>query len=298
VAAVRLVGASVASRSPIGGGKIGLIVTIVIVWPWSARRRPLRHGTARRQRRRPEGRQHVNLEQAVREEQPKTASRTSTAATWLYMNLDPGLLERRPAHVLQRAVPGRSSTNFFYGSINTGCGQADSGVGPFYCPADRQVYIDLTFYNELSNRFGAKGEFAAPVRARARVRPPRAEPARHRRKGPAGRQAAPTSGSVRLELQADCFAGCGRSTRRDQGPRRATPSCSSRSPPRTSRRRSRRPGAIGDDTIQKQSGGQVEPRPLHPRHVGPAQAVVQHGLQLRRPHEVRHLLGDPPLRPR
>ncbi|MEU2351127.1 neutral zinc metallopeptidase [Modestobacter sp. NPDC049651] len=101
----------------------------------------------------------------------------------------------------------RVDTNFFAGQVQTGCGAADSGVGPFYCPADQRVYIDLSFYDELTNRFGAEGglfvdayvlahEYGHHVQnllgTNSRVQP-----------GDSG----PTSGSVRLELQADCYAG-------------------------------------------------------------------------------------------
>src|SRR5690242_18836585 len=48
-------------------------------------------------------------------------------------------------------------TVFFSGQTPTGCGNATSAVGPFYCPADQQVYIDLAFYDELRQRFGARG---------------------------------------------------------------------------------------------------------------------------------------------
>lgn len=48
----------------------------------------------------------------------------------------------------------------FNGSVQSGCGYASSATGPFYCPGDQQVYIDLSFYNELKNRFGAPGDFA------------------------------------------------------------------------------------------------------------------------------------------
>ncbi len=98
-------------------------------------------------------------------------------------------------------------TVWFSGQVSTGCGAATSGSGPFYCPADKRVYIDLTFYDDLKTQFGADGglfvdayvlahEYGHHVQdllgIESKVKP-----------GETG----PTSGSVRLELQADCFAG-------------------------------------------------------------------------------------------
>jgi predicted metalloprotease len=112
------------------------------------------------------------------------------------------------------ALPGLGAeyqpvtTIWFSGAVNTACGSADSGAGPFYCPADDHVYIDLTFYDTLARDFGANGanlfvdayvlahEYGHHVQdllgTESKVTP-----------GETG----PTSGSVRLELQADCYAG-------------------------------------------------------------------------------------------
>ncbi|PZV90835.1 hypothetical protein SAMN05443287_11256 [Micromonospora phaseoli] len=101
-------------------------------------------------------------------------------------------------------------TVFFSQAVNTACGQADSGVGPFYCPADSLVYIDLTFYEVLAEQLGAEGEFAQPyvlaheyghhvqnlLGTNEQVR-------RAQQRDPGNANDL----SVRLELQADCYAG-------------------------------------------------------------------------------------------
>ncbi len=100
----------------------------------------------------------------------------------------------------------------FSGSVRSACGSADSAVGPFYCPADQQVYLDLSFFKEMEQRFAATGEFAQAyviahevghhvqtllgVSARVHAARQRGEPV----KGHNGLL-------VRQELQADCLAG-------------------------------------------------------------------------------------------
>ena len=97
--------------------------------------------------------------------------------------------------------------NFFSGGVSTGCGSASSDVGPFYCPPDAEIYIDLDFFKELETRFGAQGGSFSRAYVIAH------EYGHHIQNllGTNGRVQAgdsgPTSGSVRLELQADCYAG-------------------------------------------------------------------------------------------
>lgn len=151
-----------------------------------------------------------------------------------------------------------AKTNFFNGSVNTGCGQADSGVGPFYCPSDSQVYIDLTFYNELSSRFGAKGEFAAPYVI--------AHEYGHHIQNLLGTNAkvqqgdtGPTSGSVRLELQADCYAGTWANHATETKDREGDAVLFTSITDKDIAEAIEAAEAIGDDTIQKRSGGGVNP---------------------------------------
>ena len=103
-------------------------------------------------------------------------------------------------------------TTFFTGQVSTGCGAASTEVGPFYCPADSSVYIDLSFYKELQTRFGAKGgpfaeayviahEYGHHVQNLLGISAEVNRTRSHKSRTQAN------SLSVSVELQADCFAG-------------------------------------------------------------------------------------------
>jgi predicted metalloprotease len=113
-----------------------------------------------------------------------------------------------PQHGIQYVEP---KLVLFSGAVQSDCGTADASMGPFYCPLDQKLYIDMTFYEDLSRRFGAPGDFAQAyviahevghhvqnlVGTAAQVRETQ------ERMSPADANAL----SVRMELQADCFAG-------------------------------------------------------------------------------------------
>ncbi len=141
----------------------------------------------------------------------------------------------------------------FRDAVRSGCGVAQSATGPFYCPTDQKVYLDLSFFEELHRRFGAPGDFAQAYVVAHEI----GHHVQHQlgieqqvRRGMRGDPRNANALSVRLELQADCMAGVwGHSTARrdileqgdvEEGLRAAA--------------------AIGDDRMQGAArGGQVNP---------------------------------------
>ncbi|WP_421937639.1 neutral zinc metallopeptidase [Phenylobacterium sp.] len=138
-------------------------------------------------------------------------------------------------------------------ATGTGCGMGQSAMGPFYCPADRKVYLDLSFWQELETKFGAGGEAArAYVIAHEighHVQNLTGASERAQRMGAKGAE----SGSVRLELQADCYAGVWAANAS------AVSGGQVALDPRDIEDGLRAAAAVGDDTLQRRSQGQVMP---------------------------------------
>jgi predicted metalloprotease len=142
----------------------------------------------------------------------------------------------------------------FSGAVQSACGSADAAVGPFYCSEDRKVYIDLSFYDDLKTRFGAPGDFAQAYVIAHEVghhvqnllgTSDKVQAARAK-----GSKQQANALSVRMELQADCYAGIwahnANESRQllesgdvEEGLNAAT--------------------AIGDDRLQMQSRGYIAP---------------------------------------
>lgn len=166
----------------------------------------------------------------------------STETTWDQVFREGG--ERyRPPHLV-----------LFSGAIPTACGTGQAAMGPFYCPADQKVYIDLSFYRDLKQRFHAPGEFAqAYVIAHEvghHVQNLLGISDKVRRAQQGANRARVNALSVRLELQADCFAGVW-GHRADAVKHIIEPGEIEQALTAAS--------AIGDDRLQQQSQGRIVP---------------------------------------
>ena len=165
-----------------------------------------------------------------------------TEDTWTAIFAEQGSTYREPELVL------------FENVVQSACGMAQSAVGPFYCPADEQLYLDLSFFRELSERFGAPGEFARAYVVAHEVghhvqtllgisNEVRSAQARSSERESNAIQ-------VRMELQADCFAGVW--AHHAQRERQIVE-------PGDIEDALRAAAAIGDDRLQRETQGRVAP---------------------------------------
>jgi predicted metalloprotease len=145
----------------------------------------------------------------------------------------------------------RAKLVLFSDGVSTGCGSASSAVGPFYCPADQRVYLDLSFYREM-DRLGANGDFAwayviaHEVGHHVQRQLGTSDEVRELQRDDPGEA---NELSVRLELQADCYAGVWSHSVRaagdlEQGDIEEALATAE---------------AIGDDRLQRRGGGDVDP---------------------------------------
>ncbi|HUG45862.1 MAG TPA: neutral zinc metallopeptidase [Sphingomicrobium sp.] len=157
----------------------------------------------------------------------------------------------------------------------TGCGAAQAAMGPFYCPSDQRIYIDPRFFEELSRRFGAPGDFAQAyviaheVGHHVQHLTGRLDEAQ-RAQASAGRLEG-NQIQVQVELQADCYAGVWAANARDER--------GSILEPGDIEEGMRAAEAIGDDTLQRNTQGRVVPETFTHGTSEQRQAALRRGLE-------------------
>jgi predicted metalloprotease len=173
----------------------------------------------------------------------------------------------------ERYQPARFA--FFRGGTNSGCGAAQSAMGPFYCPSDNSIYLDTSFYEELQTKFRAAGDFAQAyviaheVGHHIQNLTGVLEQANRQQSGLPAREG--NAVQVRVELQADCYAGVYAANARD---RQGRPIME----PGDVQEGLTAAAAIGDDTLQRQSQGRVVPESFTHGSAEQRQRWLQRGL--------------------
>jgi predicted metalloprotease len=244
-----------------GGGGIGMLILVLII-SFISGRNPLEllqqvEQTAPQGDAVPAGAPPADDPQA----QMVSAVLADTEDTWRRVFRENGSTYEDPRLIL------------FDGQVGSACGLASAAVGPFYCPADRNVYLDLSFFRELDQRFGAPGDFAQAYVIAHEVGhhvqtllgiSSRVHSARSRMS-----EAEANEISVRQELQADCYAGVwgSHAARRDW------------LDPGDVEEGLRAAAAIGDDRLQKRSQGYVVPESFTHGSSEQRQRWLTRGLQ-------------------
>jgi len=166
---------------------------------------------------------------------------TSTTDVWTPIFREAGQAYRPPAAVV-----------IYDQATGTGCGMGQSAMGPFYCPADQKVYLDLSFWQELETKFGAQGEAARAYVIAHEIGHHVQHLTGQTEEVPRGSRGE-DSAAVRLELQADCYAGVwvARAPQTSGGEVALAP--------KDVEDGLRAAAAVGDDAIQKKSAGRVMP---------------------------------------
>ncbi|MCU1424763.1 MAG: neutral zinc metallopeptidase [Microbacteriaceae bacterium] len=146
----------------------------------------------------------------------------------------------------------------FSDQTNTGCGGATSATGPFYCPADELIYIDTTFFDELQSRFGSSGGPLSQMYVVAHEWGHHVQNVSGTMNGLDLQQSGPGSDGIRLEVQADCFAGAWAGAAATIVDESGTPFLEPVTDAQVADALSAA-AAVGDDRIQAAATGEVNP---------------------------------------